>query len=130
MENLKVLVVDDDPMTCNLLETILQMEAYQTVSANHVNAGGIIPLLDKEKPDVIILDFHLGSQETLEFTMDIRASEAWKKLPVLMTSAIDRSQACLQAGADEFILKPFNWQEITQRVNNMRDRLILPGGII
>ena len=75
MENLKVLVIDDDLMTCNLLETILQMEKYETVSLNNINSEGIIPILDKEKPHVLILDFHLGSQETLKFTIDIRASK-------------------------------------------------------
>ncbi len=124
MENLKVLVIDDDPMTCNLLETILQMENYQTVSLNHINSDGIIPILDEHKPDMIILDFHLGSQETLECIEIIRANDSWLNLPILMTSAIDRSQDCLNAGANDFILKPFDWQDMTKRVNQMRDRSI------
>lgn len=126
MENPKVLVIDDDPMTCNLLETILQMENYQTASANHVNKNNIILLLDTEKPDLIIMDFHLGTQETLEFIVTIRASETWQRLPILMTSAIDRSKDCLKAGADDFLLKPFDWQEVTKRVKNIQDRLTHP----
>jgi len=121
MENPKVLVIDDDPMTCNLLETILQMENYRTVSANHINDNDIISLLDKETPDLIIMDFHLGAQETLEFTAAIRADETWQHLPILMTSAIDRSQDCLKAGANDFIVKPFDWQEVTKRVNRIRE---------
>ncbi len=124
MESRKVLVIDDDPMTCNLLETILQMENYQTASINYVNSEGIIPILEKEKPHLLILDFHLGSQETLEHTVTIRANETWQQLPILMTSAIDRSRDCLKAGATGFILKPFDWQDMTQRINKMRDRSI------
>ena len=124
MEDLKVLVIDDDPMTCNLLETILQMEKYQTVSAHHVTNDDIVSLLDKEKPHLVIMDFYLGAKETLEYMVTVRASETWQGLPILMTSAIDRSKDCLKAGANDFIVKPFDWQEVTRRVNNIRDRLI------
>jgi len=124
MKNLKVLVIDDDPMTCNLVETILQMENYQTTSVNAVDNKGIIPILESENPDILLLDFHLGTQETLEYLVNIRADETWQNLPILMTSAIDRSQECIEAGANDFILKPFNWQEMTQRINKIRDNSI------
>lgn len=124
MKTVKVLVIDDDPMTCNLVETILQMEKYETASAHSIGDEGIVPLLESEKPDIIILDFHLGAQETLQFVVEIRSDENWKKLPILMTSAIDRSKNSLEAGANEFLLKPFNWQEMTELINKMRDDLI------
>jgi DNA-binding response OmpR family regulator len=125
MENLKVLVIDDDPMTCNLVETMLQMENYQTVSANHIDSDkGILPILDKVKPNMLILDFHLGSLETLRYATAIRSNETWQHLPILMTSAIDRRQNCLEAGANDFILKPFDWQEMTERINKMRNGFI------
>jgi two-component system, OmpR family, response regulator YxdJ len=117
----KVLIVDDDLMTCSLLETILQMENYQTASAT--GFSDILALLDKEQPNILILDFHLGSQETLKTVPLIRASSDWQDLFILMTSAIDRQQDCLEAGANDFILKPFNWQEMTKVVNKMRDKL-------
>jgi DNA-binding response OmpR family regulator len=117
----KTLVVDDDPITCSLLETILQMENYQTASATGFD--DIIALLDKEQPHILILDFHLGAGETLEQVPLIRANPTWQHLSVVMTSAIDRRQDCLQAGADEFILKPFNWQDMLKTVNKIRDNL-------
>lgn len=121
MTMVKALVVDDDPMTCSLLETILQMENYQTASAT--GFGNIISLLDKEQPRILILDFHLGSIETLEQIPLIRANPAWQHLAIVMTSAIDRRQDCLGAGADDFILKPFNWQDMLKTVNKIRDNL-------
>ena len=124
MKTVKVLVIDDDPMTCNLIETILQMENYETASANAIGNEGIVPLLDSEKPDIIILDFHLGAQETLQFVVEIRSNENWQQLPILVTSAIDRSKSSLSAGANDFLLKPFNWQEMTERVNKIRDDFI------
>ena len=115
-KNLKILVIDDDVTTCSLLETILQMEDYQTASANYVDNGGIINLLNQENPHLLILDFHLGTKETLEYVTTIRTDVDWQHLPILMTSAIDRQQECLVAGADQFILKPFDWQEMTKAV--------------
>ncbi len=123
MKNLKILVIDDDATTCSLLETVLQMENYQTASTNKIEKGDIIALLNNEKPHMLILDFHLGSTETLESVTTIRANADWQNLPILMTSAIDRGQECLKAGANEFILKPFDWQEITKSVNQMCDHL-------
>lgn len=125
MNKFKVLIIDDDPMTCNLLETMLQMENYQTVSANHIDSDqGILPLLDKVKPNLLMLDFYLGAQETLRYVAHIRSDETWQHLPILMTSAIDRRQNCLEAGANDFILKPFDWQEMTERINKIRNGFI------
>src|SRR5262245_27049238 len=119
MENPKVLIIDDDAMTCNLLEMILQMENYRTASATYIGQGGITPLLNDNDPDLLILDLNLGSQDSLTHVMTIRADKAWQRLPILMTSGIDRRQECLSAGANEFMLKPFNWEEVTRRINRM-----------
>ena len=59
-----------------------------------------------------------------QFVVESRSNESWQQLPILMTSAIDRSKNSLAAGANDFLLKPFNWQEMTERVNKMRDDLI------
>ncbi len=123
MRNLKILIIDDDVTTCSLLETILQMEDHQTVSANDVGVEGIIPLLDKENPQLLILDFHLRSKETIDYVVVIRANEKWNHLAILMTSAIDRRDDCLRAGANDFILKPFNWQQITNIVSKISEKL-------
>ncbi len=124
MTTLKVLVVDDDPTTCRLLETVLRMDDYETASANTVESGDIVSLLTRVKPQILIMDVHLGSQDTLEFISVIRANARWRHLPILMTSAIDRRQECLQAGASNFILKPFNWDEMTQLVTQVRSQLV------
>jgi DNA-binding response OmpR family regulator len=121
MDNPKVLVVDDDATTCNLLETVLQMEDFPTSSINKVENDDIIAALNKEQPGILILDYHLGSIETLEFITTIRANSDWQNLPILMTSAIDRRQECLKAGANKFMLKPFDWQEVTNQVHQLRN---------
>jgi DNA-binding response OmpR family regulator len=123
MKNLKVLIIEDDPTTCTLLKTTLEMEDYQTNFIHYIENDDIISVLNNEKPDLLFLDFYLGSQETLKHLTIIRNDPDWKHLPVLMTSAIDHSQACLKAGANSFILKPFNWEEITNTVNKIRNQI-------
>lgn len=124
MTNLKILVIDDDLMTCRLLETVLQMDDYDTVSVNTVEDGDVISLLNKERPHILIMDIHLGSQETLEYVTAIRANTEWQQLPLLMTSAIDRRQECLNVGASNFILKPFSWSEMSRVINQIRDQYL------
>lgn len=119
MKNAKILVIDDDPMTCKLLETVLQMENFQTVSAHRIEDENILALIDAEKPQVVILDFHLGSRETIVYVEDIRADDKWRTLPILMTSGIDYREKCLEAGANDFMLKPFDWREVIKRINKL-----------
>lgn len=124
MDNLKVLVIDDDKITCNLLETVLQLENFQTASVSKIANSDIISLLNQEAPHFLILDFHLNGEEALKYIASVRRSSSWQELPIIITSAIDRRRDCLVAGANEFVLKPFNWQEIIESINRVRDQVI------
>lgn len=125
MKKQKVLVIDDDPNTCSLLETVLQLENFHSASVNNIINGDIITLLDLETPDFVILDYHLSGEEALNYIKLIRRAPNWQGLPLIVTSAIDRRQECLAAGANEFILKPFNWQEIMKSINQLQEKSIL-----
>ena len=119
MGPVKILIVEDDPTTCTLLKTTFEMEGYQAIVAYSVEDDDVISLLNEQKPDILLLDYHLGSRDTLEYVTAVRGSSDWQHLPILMTSAIDRSQACLQAGASNFILKPFNWDDLTKTIGEI-----------
>ncbi len=123
MANLKILIIDDDSTTCTLLKTTLEMEGYQTAIVYNIENEDIISLLNEQKPDMLFLDFYLGARETLKYITTIRNNNNWQRLPILMTSAIDHSRECLAAGATGFILKPFNWDEITNSVHEIRDQI-------
>lgn len=112
----KILVIDDDRMTCHLLETFLKLEQFQPSSVTQLLHDDIIATLENEQPNLLLMDFHLVSQETLGYMLAIRQSEKWHNLPVIMTSAIDYSQKCINAGANDFIIKPFNWHEVIDRI--------------
>jgi DNA-binding response OmpR family regulator len=92
------------------------MEGFKTSSLNRIGDNNIITILDREKPDLLFMDYHLGSIDTKQFALAIRNNAEWQNLPVVMTSAIDYSRACLAAGATDFIVKPFNWEDVTRRI--------------
>lgn len=120
----KILVIDDDPTTCHLLETFLKLEQFQSSSVTHLDHNDIIATLDKEQPNLLLMDFHLVSRETLGYMLTIRKNEQWRRLPVIMTSAIDYRQKCIDAGASDFIVKPFNWPEIIKRIKALLENSI------
>lgn len=121
---LKILIVEDDPTTCTLLKTILEMDGYQTSIAYSIENDGICALLNEQQPDILFLDYHLGSRHALDYVAVTRDDSNWQHLPIIMTSAIDHSQECLAAGATRFILKPFNWEEITHVINEIREQIL------
>jgi DNA-binding response OmpR family regulator len=101
------------------METFLQMENFETSSVTIVDDNGLIPILEKERPDLIVLDVNLLSRDTLGDVRALRAADSWQRVPVLMTSAIDSRRQCLDAGANDFMLKPFNWQDVTHRIKEI-----------
>lgn len=119
MNPLKVLVIDDDKATCHLLETVLRMENYQAASRHKVDNEDIVSVLNQETPDILILDLHLGAMDSLKFITAIRADPAWKDLRILATSALNHRQDCLDSGANDFLLKPFEWQDVMDRINQL-----------
>jgi DNA-binding response OmpR family regulator len=126
MEALKTLIIDDDIATCSLIQTILEKEEYQTSALHKIADDNIIAILEQEQPNILILDYHLKGKETLPYLPLIRNHSTWQHLAILMISAIDRSQECLAAGANGFILKPFDWQDISKAIKNLTREVLNP----
>jgi len=116
----KLLVVDDDPMTCRLIKLQLEMEGYPCETLS--DPERILEVIDRTAPDLALVDFHLGTQGGLDLLQVIRNCEAYKHLPVILMSATDYEQECRQAGADGFVLKPFNWQDIARAIGEILAR--------
>ncbi len=116
----KLLIVDDDPMTCRLIKLQLEMEGYPCETLS--DPERILEVIDQAAPDLALVDFHLGIQGGLDLLLVIRNSEMHKHLPVILMSATDYERECRQAGADGFILKPFNWQDIARAIDEVLAR--------
>ena len=110
----KILVVDDEPNVCQVLETRLRMVGYEVATAADGLAG--LKTFGEVNPDLVILDLMLPQLDGYGVCEKLRSRTS---IPILMLSAIDEvSQkiACLQLGADDFMVKPFSPKELIARI--------------
>jgi two-component system KDP operon response regulator KdpE len=109
-----ILVVDDEPPVVRLVRATLQAHGYAVVTA----AGGdeALRLLDDERPDLIVLDLMMAGMDGFEALRRIRSRS---RLPVIMLTARAGDAEKLKGlhgGADDYITKPFNPDELAARV--------------
>jgi two-component system response regulator MtrA len=106
----QVLLVDADSEVVALLEFVLSRYGQEPISAH--DARTALQLFRQRQPDVVLLDIMLGTSSTLQVLKEIRQLSA---VPVIMLTAMDDTQdkvRGLQMGADDYITKPFNPQEL------------------
>jgi len=115
-----VLIVDDDAKLRSLLEEYLQGYGFYTLSLP--NGSRALSTIEKESPDIVILDIMLGRENGLEILKEIRQKYT---VPVVMLTAkgeeTDRIVG-LELGADDYLPKPFNPRELLARMNSVLRR--------
>lgn len=111
------MIVDDDRTTVSLLETLLDMDGFKVVLCPR--GGEVIEKMYVEKPDLVLIDYHLADMKGLEVLKAIRADDALADTVVVMTSGLDVAPECKAAGADRFLLKPFNPGDLTPLFNSL-----------
>jgi CheY-like chemotaxis protein len=102
----KVLLADDDFTMVALLKTLLGMEGYQVATLLD-KKGNIMENIRREKPDVLLIDIFLGNRNGMDVVRQIRETPDLKDLKIVMVSGIDKTEECLAAGANAFLLKPY-----------------------
>lgn len=121
--SLRVLVIDDDPKLINLLKLELEIEGY-LVETSSDGASGLIRSRSEPYPDMIILDWNLPDFNGVDICTRIRSSQNY--IPIIMLTGndeiTDRVKA-LDAGVDDYLLKPFSIDELMARLRAMRRRV-------
>ncbi len=118
-----VLVVDDDRQIVRLVGSYLEKAGYRVLSAYDGEAA--LRDIRRERPDLVILDLMLPDHDGWEITRDIRGDRNLAGLPVIMlTARVEDTDKIvgLELGADDYITKPFNPQEVVARVRALLRR--------
>jgi DNA-binding response OmpR family regulator len=116
----KVMIIEDDNSMRFLLGALLQLEGFQVIEDNGCGDNeGIIRVMEKERPNAIYMDVHIGNKSGIDVLKIIRKNEILNTTKVLMSSGMDLSLECTQAGADGFIMKPFMPEELIAQIKAM-----------
>ena len=110
-----ILVVDDDQFANTLVQFVLSKEGYEVETTD--NPRGALQMIKRREPDLLIVDVMMPYLDGFEFTAQLR--EEGYDIPIIFMTAQDALESKLQGfnmGADDYICKPFNHQELVARV--------------
>lgn len=116
----KILVVDDEPDVLRLIGYSLQIEGYNVVTAT--NGSDALRKVAADQPDLVVLDLMLPDISGIDICQQLRENPATACLPIMMLSArtqVTDKVRCLQAGADDYVSKPVDSDEMVARVRAM-----------
>lgn len=123
MNKFQILVVEDDPPIRNLIATTLKTHDYKYLLAR--NGEEAILQASSYRPDVVFLDLGLPDIDGVEVIRKIRE---WSNMPIIVISARSEDEdkiEALDAGADDYLTKPFSVEELLARLRVMQRRIAL-----
>jgi DNA-binding response OmpR family regulator len=116
----RVLLVDDEEVNLDLMEQLVTAEGYEVIRASDGETA--LEMVKTAKPDVIFLDIVMPQMNGLEVLRKIKTSPFSYAIPVIMVTAIagiEERVKAIQAGADDFITKPFDRIELGARLKSL-----------
>jgi DNA-binding response OmpR family regulator len=121
-----VLIIDDDPNFSEILQMGLETEGYNIISAQNPIIGW--EKMEKHKPDVLLVDWEMPEMNGIELTKRLREDENHRERYIIMITGRGETKdivAALDAGADDYLIKPFEIEELKARVRTgLRIRML------
>ena len=121
----KILLIEDEKNICNFITTTLRAQNYKVSFAN--NAANGLSLAASGCPDLILLDLGLPDMDGIDVIHSIRE---WSNMPIIVISARTQEREkveALDAGADDYITKPFGTSELMARIRTALRRSVVNG---
>jgi DNA-binding response OmpR family regulator len=110
----KILVADDDQGILDALKMLLEEVGYEV---NTISDGETMRSVKNYYPDLLLLDIWMSGVDGRDICRQLKAQEKTKRIPIIMISANrDTEQIAKDAGADDFISKPFQMEELLEKV--------------
>jgi DNA-binding response OmpR family regulator len=101
-----VMIVDDDRNTVRLLQTLLELDGFNVAVAPR--GADVLPVAERFAPDIFLVDYHLSDMEGVEVIQQLRAHPSYAATPIIMASGMNVESEALAAGANLFMVKPFD----------------------
>src|SRR6058998_4074031 len=114
----RILVIEDEPANIQTLSTILKERGYNLNIATNGRQG--LDVLERVRPDLILLDIIMPEIDGFETCRRIKASTAWREIPIIfLTAKTDTADIVrgFELGAVDYVSKPFNAHELLARVH-------------
>ncbi|CCQ74907.1 HD domain-containing phosphohydrolase [Magnetospira sp. QH-2] len=123
----RILIVDDNPVNVALLEEILEDEGYSNIQTSTDSPVGL-NMFEQERHDLVLLDIRMPDLDGHEFMASMRELLGGDYLPVIVLTAqidVETKHRALEAGARDFLTKPFDRVEVLHRIRNMLEVRLL-----
>lgn len=115
-----ILVVDDEPINIQVLRNVLLPQGYNVLSADNGHAA--LELVRRTKPDLVVLDVMMNDLSGLDVARMLRRTHSLLDLPIIMVTARSRTRdmiAGFNAGANDYVVKPFVKDELLTRISTL-----------
>jgi CheY-like chemotaxis protein len=121
---IKIMIVDDDSIILQTIETSLEPWGFEITTLN--NPHQFWQVLKTTSPDLLVLDIEMPDINGIELCRDLRNDMNWSHLPVLFLTAhqdLEMQSQAFSIGADDYISKPVKGAEVTSRILNRLKRI-------
>jgi len=116
----KILIVEDNPMVIDLVQTILEHLGYVPIVAMTGKQG--VNMAASQLPDLILLDISLPDMDGFAVVRQIRQNPKTRSIPILATTgrvSFEDKEKCLQSGCDDYISKPYTPKQLASRIERL-----------
>ncbi len=111
------MIVDDDKTTVTLLQTLLELDGFEIAVAGR--GADVMGVAQQFQPQVFLMDYHLSDMDGVDVIRELRATAEFASTPIVMTSGLDVEEEALEAGANRFLVKPFEPDELPTLFNSL-----------